>query len=283
MELSRLDLTARRDEGGAAISEQASGYAFSPYCGAPPSPASLVARWNLDPILFAALMACLVAYLVAVRAEPWRKAAFVGGWALGALALVSPLCALSVSLFSARVFQHMWLATVAAPLVALGRPWAALPTPHGGRAGQGAARPVLAAAVFAAALWFWHAPAAYTATFQSDWVYWAMHLTTFGAALWLWRGLLDGRGKALGPFALATLLTTGQMGLLGALITFADRPLYPPHFATPYAWRLTPLADQQLGGVIMWVPAGVLLASGFGFAFLQTLRRAEARALGPVA
>lgn len=237
-----------------------------------------MARWNLDPVLIAALVACLAAYLVSARVPPWRKAAFAGGWTLGALALVSPLCALSVSLFSARVFQHMWLASVAAPLIALGRPWAAL-QPLGGRQGEGSARPVLAAAVFAAVLWFWHAPAAYTATFESSAVYWTMHVTNFAAALWLWRGLLDGRGEALGPFALATLLTTGQMGLLGALITFADRPLYPPHFATTYAWGLTPLADQQLGGVVMWVPAGVLLAAGFAFAFLQTLRRAEAHAL----
>jgi putative membrane protein len=69
------------------------------------------------------------------------------------------------------------------------------------------------------------------------------------------------------------------MGLLGALITFAPRPLYPPHFATTYAWGIPPLADQQLGGVIMWIPAGVLMAAGFAYAFLQTLRRAEARTL----
>jgi putative membrane protein len=179
----------------------------------------------------------------------------------------------------------MWLATVAAPLVALGRPWA-LRRPwalwrsrRGGRGDEGHAGPVLAAAAFAAALWFWHAPAAYTATFQSDAVYWAMHVTTFAAAVWLWSGLIDGPREALGPFAIATLLTTGQMGLLGALITFADRPLYPPHRLTTYAWGLTPLADQQLGGVVMWVPAGALLAAGFAWAFLQTLRRAEARAL----
>ncbi|HEX3405830.1 MAG TPA: cytochrome c oxidase assembly protein [Caulobacteraceae bacterium] len=221
-------------------------------------------------------MACLAAYLLTVRTERWRRTAFVAGWALGALAVISPLCALSVSLFSARIFQHMWLASVVAPLIALGRPQLALrriaPAVASGH------RPVLAAAAFAAALWFWHAPGAYTATFQSDAVYWAMHVTTFAAAVWLWSGLIDGPREALGPFAIATLLTTGQMGLLGALITFADRPLYPPHRLTTYAWGLAPLADQQLGGVVMWVPAGTLLAAGFAWAFLQTLRRAEARA-----
>jgi putative membrane protein len=220
-------------------------------------------------------VACLAAYLIAARAPSWRRAAFVAGWTASALAVVSPLCPLSVSLFSARIAQHMWLASVAAPLVALG-----LPPRLADRLGR---RPVLAAATFAAVLWFWHAPAPYTATFQSDAVYWAMHVTTFAAAVRLWAGLLGGPRDGLGPFALATLATTGQMGLLGALITFAGRTLYPPHFATTYAWGLSPLADQQLGGVVMWIPAGVLMAAGFAWAFTQTLRRAEARQLERIA
>jgi putative membrane protein len=224
----------------------------------------------------------LVAYLALVRTERWRAAAFVSGWALGALAVISPLCPLSVSLFSARIAQHMWLAGVVAPLIALGRPQLALQRLLPRLSGVGH-HPVLAAATFAAGLWFWHAPAAYTATFQSDAVYWTMHLTTFAAAVWLWSSLLDGPRDTLGRFALATLLTTGQMGLLGALITFAGRPLYPPHFGTTFAWGLSPLADQQLGGVVMWIPAGVLMAGGFAYAFTQTLRRAELRSIEKMA
>jgi putative membrane protein len=224
------------------------------------------------------LLALLVAYLGLARAERWRKVAFGIGWTLGALAVISPLCPLSVSLFSARIAQHMWLASVVSPLIAVGRPQLVVQRMWPRLSGVGH-HPVLAAATFAAALWFWHAPAAYTATFQNDAVYWTMHLTTFAAAVWLWSSLLDGPRDSLGPFALATLITTGQMGLLGALITFAGRPLYPPHFATTFAWGLSPLADQQLGGVVMWIPAGVLMAGGFAFAFLQTLRRAEARTL----
>jgi putative membrane protein len=263
---------------GATIPEVPS-YAFSPYCGAPPSPQTWLARWNLDPILIAVLLAGLVAYLALVQTERWRKAAFVGGWALGALAVISPLCALSVSLFCARTFQHMWLASVVAPLIALGRPQLMLRRLSSRPASRIGHRPVLAAAAFAGALWFWQAPAAYAATFQSDAVYWAMHLTTFAAAVWLWSGLLDDPHGALGRFALATLITTCHMGLLGALITFAGRPLYAPHFGTTYAWGFTPLADQQLGGVVMWIPAGLLMSVGFGWAFLQTLRRAELRQL----
>ena len=79
--------------------------------------------------------------------------------------------------------------------------------------------------------------------------------------------------------AAATVLTIVQMGLLGAVITFAGRPLYAPHLYTAQTWGLTPLEDQQLGGVLMWVPAGVILAAALAAGFTEALRRAEARAL----
>ncbi|MGH7025698.1 MAG: cytochrome c oxidase assembly protein, partial [Caulobacteraceae bacterium] len=214
-----------------------------------------------------------------------RRAAFHCGWILEALALISPLCPLSVSLFSARIGQHMILTTIAAPLIALGAPdrtlaagWARLRA-EAPPSQTVAASPVLAAAAFAAALWIWHAPGPYAATFQSDIVYWAMHITTFGSALWLWTALLNGPGERLPGAVAAIFLTTGQMGLLGAIITFAGSPLYWPHAFTTAAWGLTPLQDQQLGGVIMWVPAGILFVAGLSFAFFEAMRRSETRAL----
>jgi putative membrane protein len=173
----------------------------------------------------------------------------------------------------------MLLIAVVAPLIALGEPgeiakrWVRLP--H-----VATARPLAAAVALAVALWVWHAPAPYTATFQSAQAYWAMHLTTFAAAVWFWSQLLRTSHGGLGGFAAATLLTTGQMGLLGALITFTGRPLYPPHVLTTYAWGLTPLQDQELGGVLMWIPAGLIFAGGFALAFTQALRRAGGRSLG---
>lgn len=246
-----------------------------PYCGAPPSPESLIHRWNLDPWLIGALLLILAAWAVASRADRgWRRLSFAGGWALGSAALVSPLCPLSVSLFCARVGQHMLLISLVAPMVVLGWPK--------GWSGLGALRraPLAAAATFSLALWFWHAPAPYAATFGSDLTYWAMHLTLFGSALWLWLALLEGGDEILGARIAAVAATTGQMGLLGALITFAPRPLYAPHLATTWAWGLTPLQDQQAGGVAMWIPAGVLFAAGLAWAFRQALKRAQTRALG---
>lgn len=216
-----------------------------PYCGAPPDPGELLSRFNLDPVLIVALALLAGAHLrwLGRAGHPWRAAA--AGWGLAAFALLSPLCALSVSLFSARIGQHMLLALVAAPLIALGLP----------RRGDPSGRVIAAnAAAFAVALWFWHMPGPYLATFRSDWVYWTMHITLSGSALLLWRDLVQHRAAGgLGVLA-AGAATSVQMGLLGAILTFATVPLFPVHFATAPVWGFSPLGDQQLGGLLMWVP-----------------------------
>jgi len=247
-------------------------YPYSPYCGAPPSPGDLLQHWNLDPFLICALTLLLAAYLLSSREGPaWRRLAFGAGWLLGGLAVISPLCPLSVALFSARVGQHLILTSLAAPLIALG--W----RPR--RAKSSRWSPLLAAMTFAAMLWVWHSPAPYVATFTSDSVYWLMHLTTFGAAVWLWFEVFSAWGERIEVAAAAIVLTILQMGLLGAVITFADRSLYAPHLLTAPLWGMTALEDQQLGGVLMWVPAGVILAAALAAGFTEALRRAEMRAL----
>lgn len=269
-------------------------HANLPYCGEPPDPATLLWRWNLDPLLLALLIAAVVAYAGLSRREPlppvvptWRRLCFYGGWALATAAVVSPLCALSVSLFSARVGQHMILEMIAAPLAALGLPvlvsdgarpggrWWRMPATawsHGALA---------AAVAFAAALWFWHAPGPYTATFESGFAYWLMHVTLLGTALWLWTALFGAAPRRLGDFLAAALLTTLQMGLLGAVITFAARPLYRVHGFTTQGWGLTPLEDQQLGGVIMWVPAGTIFLAAIMIAMAAAMRRSGRGSLLP--
>lgn len=215
-----------------------------PYCGAPPLSGALLARWNGDPLLVAALAAIAGFHLLAAAPSARREAAL--GWAIAAFALVSPLCALSVSLFSARVGQHMVLVLLAAPLIGK-----ALPR------GLWRGSPWWSVAAFTAALWVWHMPAPYAATFRSDAVYWAMHLTLFGSAVWLWRDLLDHEpGETLSVLAAGTLASM-QMGFLGAVLTLSSHPLFLWHLGLTGAWGLTPLEDQQLGGALMWVPGGV--------------------------
>jgi putative membrane protein len=233
------------------------GTPITPYCGAPPAPGDVA--WNADPVLAGVL---LLGLLAAWAAGAERRM-LLAGWGVLALALVSPLCNLSVALFSARVAQHLVLLTVAAPLLAL-----AFPARH-----WGPGRLAAASGAFALALWAWHMPGPYAATFRSDLVYWVMQGSLFATAAWLWHGLLRGAAARPDAVLLAGLATAAQMGALGALLTFAPRPLFAPHGLTTLAWGLTPLEDQQLGGLLMWVPGGL--------AFALVALPALARALRP--
>ncbi len=210
----------------------------------------LWSRWNLDPLLLLALLAVATAWLMWTRGMRTRQESGFAAAALAALlvAFVSPLCAAASSLFSARAAHHLVLIAIAAPLMAAALPRHALRRlarriPLGG-----------AAMLNAVILWLWHAPGLYSWILSSDAAYWTATIALLGAALLLWIAAL-GRGLA-SPGALAGLAATvGQMGLLGALITFAPQPLYDPHAVAPFLWGLTPLADQQLAGLIMWVPS----------------------------
>ncbi len=239
-----------------------------PYCGAPPAPDAILLRFNLDPILIAILVAAALVHLRSLRGRASARTA-LPGWVVTACALVSPLCALSVSLFSARVAQHMVLILVAAPLLALALP--AFP--------EKAQRPCLWLSVmtFFIALWFWHMPRPYDATFDSTSVYWAMHVTLFSSAIALWRSLLQPARFLTVEVVVAGALTSMQMGFLGAVLASASRPLFFWHLTTTQPWGLTPLEDQQLGGVFMWVPGIVL----FLWAAMHALGRMRSLATRP--
>ena len=216
------------------------------YCGVPPLPADLLGRFNLDPVLIIALLLLAGTHLFALNklGDKSLRGYSLSGWGIAALALLSPLCALSVSLFAARVGQHMILILIAAPLIAMALP----------QHDTSFRRLVINSTAFTIALWFWHMPGPYMATFRSDFIYWAMHLSLFGSAILLWRDLLHhSLDKALTVMA-ASGFASVQMGLLGAVLTFAGTPLFPIHFDTAPIWGLSPLADQQLGGLLMWVP-----------------------------
>jgi len=206
------------------------------YCGPAPLPAHIWSAWNFDPVLLLAL----VALTVSLR----HSRAGLAASAVLFVTFVSPICALSAALFSARVVHHVLLVAVAAPLLAV-----ALPA----RRGSGAALPFL---ISTATLWFWHVPEAYDAALSHMGVYWIMQLTLLGTAWMFWRSVFGPATRGVD----AVLWTLGgfmAMGVLGALLTFAPEPLYAAHMIAPFDWGLTPLRDQQLGGLIMWVPAGI--------------------------
>ncbi|KTQ95760.1 CAAX protease [Aureimonas ureilytica] len=239
-----------------------------PYCGAPPAPADLLSAWNLDPIVLALLAAAHFGgeWRLRGRSGParlWHRLAIASLF----LAFVSPLCALSSALFSVRVVHHLLLISLAAPLLALAWPQR--------RAFPLAGLSVLAL-VHVVLVWLWHAPAPYALALSHDAVYWLMELSLLGSAVVLWRGLLA-PGAPLMRVLLIHLGIVAQMGLLGALITFAPDPLYAPHFLSTLPYGLSALEDQQLAGLLMWVPANLpyLLAALLA---LATHLRAEERA-----
>jgi putative membrane protein len=224
------------------------------YCGIPPVPGGIWARWNFDPWLlgalaFAALVWLIYAHRKGAALAGSRHALFWAAFAITALAFISPLCALSMSLFSARVAQHLMLTLAAAPLLA-----AALPPLPAGRGGWIAVGTVL----FAVAFWFWHFPAPYSATLASDSVYWTMHLTLLGSAVLFWRGMIGLHAGALGGAVLGAAASAVQMSLFSALLFFSTRSWHAWHETTTLPWGLSPLEDQQLAALLMWVPGALV-------------------------
>jgi len=216
-----------------------------PYCGAAPVPGQLFTRWNLDPVLLACLVIVSWAHLQKLAGR--QRSVAASGWAVATLAFISPICALSVALFSARIGQHMILMLIAAPMIGLGLP-----------RGRWSHSVWWSTAAFTAALWAWHMPVPYDATFHSTAIYWAMHLTLFGTSIWLWRDLLNHRPDETLNVVTAGLFACVQMALLGAVLSLSAHPWFAWHEGTTIAWGLSQLEDQQLGGILMWVPSGLI-------------------------
>jgi putative membrane protein len=254
--------------------------------GEPFAPHDLWSAWSWEPLVVVSLGLSLGLYCRGVRlvwrsagsghgVGIWEAAAFVLGWISLAVALVSPLHQLGGVLFTAHMAQHELLMVVAAPLLVLGRPiipflWALPMSWRRVLGGWSAVRPVAAMwalltlplvawILHGLAIWIWHAPSWYQATLGSETIHTLQHVTFLGTALLFWWSLLHGREGRLGrPAAVIYLFTTSvHTSLLGALLTFSSNLWYPLYEATTLPWGLTPLEDQQLAGVIMWVPAGV--------------------------
>lgn len=223
--------------------------------------------------------------LASRRATRRRTMLFAGGWAALLAAFGPPLEALTATSFAAHMIQHEILMLVAAPLLVLSRPIGVLlwGMPQALRRACAAAgrRPALRRALAVAsaplgawllhlfALWAWHVPAAFEAALRHDGVHWLQHLTFFLAAVFFWHSVLAaGRGGAQrGAAVLSIFASALHTGLLGALLTFSSRPWYPGYAGG--SGGLTALEDQQLGGLIMWVPGGlVFVAAGLAIAAL---------------
>ena len=118
--------------------------------------------------------------------------------------------------------------------------------------------------------------APYAAALSSVAVYALMQLSLLATATTFWLAV----HRAVPAAAMAAILaTTVQMGLLGALITFAVRPLYPPHFASTLGWGVSPLEDQQLAGITMWAPGSIAYLAAAIWIGWRWMRSAPGRSL----
>jgi putative membrane protein len=128
-------------------------------------------------------------------------------------------------------------------------------------------------------LWVWHIPILFQATLTSDFVHAGQHLCFLLSALLFWWALMQGRRRALNfGIAILYMFTTAlHSGALGALITFARSAWYPAYNSTAPAWGMSALEDQQLGGIIMWIPACVTyIVAGLALA-VGAMRSSEER------
>ena len=267
------------------------------HSGEPIEPHDLWTAWEFDPAVVVSLALAAFLYSRGARRERGtsrgRAAAFWWGWAVLVLALISPLHPLGEALFSAHMVQHELLMIVAAPLLVMSRPlvpflWG-MPLDLRRGLGQWAKRgyvqtawrgltdPFTAWCIHALALWAWHAPAAFQATLSSQLVHAAQHLSFLVSALLFWWSLFYARGRmAYGAAVLYVFSTAVHTSILGALLTFARTGWYPAYAATVPPWQLTPLEDQQIGGLIMWVPAGVIYLAAALVLFAGWLRESDA-------
>jgi putative membrane protein len=256
-------------------------------------------------MLVSSLGLLLIVYAAGLR-RVWRSAgyghgirplealAFAIGWIAIAIALSGPVDELSDRWLAAHMVQHELLMAVAAPLIAASAPliallWAA-PAALRRRALDAVRRPPILAAwailtapmtvflLHAIALWTWHLPALYDYAIEHEGVHLLEHACFFGSAALFWWGISHGRYGRLGYGAAVVYVfaTALHGGLLGALLTFSPHVWYAPYLVQrSAAW--TPLEDQQLAGLLMWVPAGLVTAAGGLVLFAAWLRESDRR------
>jgi len=249
------------------------------------TPETLWRSWSVDPLVVGPLLLALSLYGHGLQ-RLWKRAgrgrgvmyadgvSFAIGAAVVFIALVSPLDALGGTPLSAHMAQHAFLVAVAPPLLLLGKPgvvfawalparWRRLLSSSTWRlitgAVDGLSCPLPAAALHGLALWVWHAPAAFDAAVARNGVHALEHGCFFGTALLFWRAVVVAWSRRHVGLAIGgTFATLMHGGLLGGLITMARHPLYAWYRGRTELWSLSALEDQQLAGLLMWVPMGII-------------------------
>jgi len=226
--------------------------------------------------------------------RPLEAVAFATGSLALIVALSPPLDEWSERWLAAHMVQHELLMVVAAPLFAVGAPlvgilWAMPSTVRHTLVGtiqrtplpvvwRALTTPSTAFILYGLALWIWHLPALYDEALEHEAVHAIQHLCFFGTAALFWWGLVHGRQGRMGYGAAVVYLfvTALHGGVLGALLTVSPRVWYAPYLS-PHPAGLTALEDQQLAGLLMWVPGGLAFVGGALFLLAAWLRQSDRR------
>jgi len=251
---------------------------------APPPFAWTSGAIHADVLLGAGLLATAyaVAWTRGPRGSATKPLCFLAGLTALLAALNGPLHDLSdYYLFSAHMVQHLVLTLVVAPLLLAGTPGWMLDRLIGplGRWRLGRTvvraltRPVPALALYAVALITWHLPGPYNAALEIHGWHIVEHLVLLATAVLAWWPVASASTLAprlhYGAQILYLFAFGVPMTVVASMITGAERVLYPFYAAAPRLWDLTPLADQRLGGVIMWVPAALIPLAAFTVVFFR--------------
>jgi cytochrome c oxidase assembly factor CtaG len=254
--------------------------------------------------MLAASLAALALVYAAGVVRVWRHAgygrgirwfdvlAFAAGWLALVVALSPPLDHLSEEWLVAHMIQHELLMVIAAPLIAISSPmvaalWAVPSTARHtivdavrrgviSRAWASLTAPVTVFLLYALALWVWHMPALYDAALAHEGIHILQHVCFFGTATLFWWGIAHGRYGRVGYGAAVVYVfaTAVHSGVLGALLTFSADVWYVPYESHHHA-ATTALEDQQLAGLLMWIPAGFTFVAGGLILFAAWLRESD--------
>jgi putative membrane protein len=222
-----------------------------------------------------------------------EAAAFAAGWLTLFIALVSPLDALSNELFAAHMVQHEIMMLVAAPFLVASKVFPAWlwGLPAGWRKGAEilarnrplaalwafSTRPLIAWIIHALILWLWHIPFLFQTALGNNGIHILQHLGFLVSALLFWWAMVERRlgiaNRLMGAFYIFT--TAIHTSILGALLTFTSSPWYPVYAVTTPVWGFSPVEDQQLGGLIMWVPGGAVFVIVTLLSLMRYFQEAE--------
>jgi len=251
-------------------------------------------QWNWEPSILIGTALIVGFYLYAIgpvrkhhQFEPAKRGqvfSFLLGVSIMFLALVSPLDELGDSyLFSAHMVQHLCLTVIGPPLMLIGTPaWFIQPIVRNKALFQVArflTYPAIAFALYNIDFWLWHAPPLYNATLENQNIHILEHLTFIIFGILNWWPIFSPSPELLrlsiGGQILYLFLSGMPSVLLGAGLTFAP-PLYAPYIAAPRVWGISAATDQQLGGLIMWVPVNIIYIIIMSVLFLRWMQKKEA-------